>query len=301
MSFRKVLCPIDFSPGSQHAMRVAARIAVAHRAELALANVWYLPVASYAGETAVPSDATEIMVQDSEHGLAQARVEAETLGAPRVSARLLTGVPWQELVDAARGDDAFDLVVMGTHGRSGLARIVLGSVTEQVVRHAPCPVLTVRDRGEQPVFRSILCPIDFSDAARRALELAAALVAPGGAGIALLHVLELPVSYSGEPLLPGYLDGLDRKASRGLEQWAAELRARVDVPVSTRTRVGRPGAQILNVLDRDPSFDLVITGSHGRTGLRRMLLGSVAEQVLRHARTPVAIAHARDSDVRSAA
>ena len=290
MTFHKILCPIDFSPGAQLAMRVAVRIAVAHDAELVLANVWYLPAFAYAADSSVPSDAVQLMIDDSERGLAQARREAEALGARRVTTTLVTGLPWDQLVGLLRGDPAYDLVVMGTRGRTGFARVLLGSVTEQVVRHAPCPVLTVRDQDDAGAFRHVLCPVDFSDDARRAVDLAAGLAAPDGAGIALLHVVELPVSYSGEPLLPGLIEDLDRRASAGLEQWAAELRARVAVPVTTQSRIGRPGAQILAALDRDPSFDLVVMGSHGRTGVRRLLLGSVAEQVIRHAGAPVLVA-----------
>lgn len=293
MTFHKILCPIDFSPGAQLAMRVAVRIAAAHEAELVLANVWYLPSFAYAADSTVPSEAIQLMIDDSERGLAQARREAEALGARRVTTTLVTGLPWDQLVGLLRGDPAYDLVVMGTRGRTGLARVLLGSVTEQVVRHAPCPVLTVRDQRDAGAFRHVLCPVDFSDDARRAVDLAAALAAPDGAGIALLHAVELPVSYSGEPLLPGLIEDLDRRAAASLEQWAAELRARVAVPVATHSRIGRPGAQILAALDRDPSFDLVVMGSHGRTGVRRLVLGSVAEQVIRHASAPVLVARSR--------
>lgn len=293
MTFHKILCPVDFSPGSHHAMRAAVRIAEAHNAELVLANVWYLPSFSYAADTPVPSDAIQLMLDDSERGLDRAAHDAAVLGARRVSTRLVTGVPWDQLIVLLRSDEGFDLVVMGTHGRTGLARILLGSVTEQVVRHAPCPVLTVRDHGEPGVFRHVLCPVDFSDSSRRALDLAAGLISPGGAGIELFHVVDLPVAYSGDPLQPAFIEHIDRQAASSLQRWAAELGARVSVPITTRSWVGRPGAQILAALDRDPSFDLVVTGSHGRTGLRRLVLGSVAEQVIRHASRPVLVARSR--------
>jgi nucleotide-binding universal stress UspA family protein len=295
MTFHKILCPTDFSAGSQYALRTAARIAAASDAELVIANVWYLPSAAYAGEAPVPSDAVQFLTDDSERGLAHAARAASDLGARRVTTTMLTGIPWDQLVALLRGDAAFDLVVMGTHGRTGLARILLGSVTEQVVRHAPCPVLTVRDRGDTGTYRHVLCPVDFSDSARQAVDLAARVATAGGAGITLLHVLELPVAYSGEPKIAGFAGDLDRQAAAMLERWTVELQAKVPVPVTARSRVGRPGAQILTALDDDPSFDLVITGSHGRTGLRRLLLGSVAEQVIRHAACPVLVARTRNT------
>jgi len=108
-----------------------------------------------------------------------------------------------------------------------------------------------------------------------------------------LHVIEVPVSYSGEPRVEGFVDALDKHAARLLETWAADLRTKVSVPVTMRWRIGSAGAQTLAVLDNDKSFDLVVMGSHGRTGLRRALLGSVAEKVARHAARPVLIARKR--------
>lgn len=290
MTFQKILCPVDFSLGSQQALLPAIRLANESAAELVLAHVWYVPPLVYADEPPFPADTLQAMIDDQRHGLAAAAAEASRLGARRVTTKLLTGVPWAQLVELLHDDAAFGLVVMGTHGRTGLDRVMMGSVTEQVVRHAPCPVLTVPARGQASAFRHVLCPIDFSENSRRAVALAGELAAAGGAGITLLHSIELPVSYSGEPRVEGFAEALDRQAARLLEDWARDLRARVSVPVTTRSRIGSPGAQILAVLDDDPTLDLVVMGSHGRTGLRRVLLGSVAEKVVRHARCPVAVA-----------
>jgi len=91
---------------------------------------------------------------------------------------VLHGVPWDQIVEAAREDPTVDLIVMATHGRSGLARVLLGSVAEQVIRHALCSVLAARAPGGVQPFRKVLCPIDFSEESRHALERAAEL--PGG-------------------------------------------------------------------------------------------------------------------------
>ncbi|HEU4731014.1 MAG TPA: universal stress protein [Kofleriaceae bacterium] len=294
MTFKKILCPIDFSPGSQQAMGVAVRLATASNAELVLAHAWYLPPLAYGGEYPVAPEAVQILVDDEKRGLEDAARDAAALGARRVETRLLSGVPWQQLVELLRADTGFDLVVMGTHGRTGLSRFLLGSVTENVVRQAPCPVLVVRSQGAG-TFGHVLCPVDFSACSREAVELAAAVAAPGGAGITLLHVIELPVSYSGEPPVAGFAEDLDRASARLLDQWSRELATKVSVPVATRSRIGSPGAQILAVLESDPTFDLVVMGSHGRTGVRRMLLGSVAEKVVRHAACPVLVTHSRQA------
>lgn len=274
-------------------MRTAIRMANISDAELVLVHVWYLPSISYAGELPFSADTVQVMIQDAERALEGAVREATSLGARRVTSRFLKGVPWDQIVESLRGDTAFDLVVLGTHGRSGISRFLLGSVAEKVVRHAPCPVLTVHEHDDSAAFQRVLCPVDFSESSRRSIDLAASLVEPGGAGITLLHVLELPVPYSGEPSMTDFVRDLDQHAAKLLEDWSSRLSAMVSVPVVARTRIGSPGGQTLAVLDEQPPFDLVVVGSHGRTGIRRALLGSVAEKIVRHAPCLVLVARER--------
>jgi nucleotide-binding universal stress UspA family protein len=183
--------------------------------------------------------------------------------------------------------------VLGTHGHTGLARVLLGSVAESVVRRAPCSVLVVRPDSEPRPFARVLCPIDFSKDSPRALELAARLVDPAGGGIALLHVIDPPAVYTRAQQALELAHELDQATLQHLGRCAAELAGKTRAPVTTLSRVGRPGAEILKLLEEDPGFDLVVTGSHGRTGLERMLLGSVAEKVVRHAGRPVLVARPR--------
>lgn len=274
-------------------MRIAIRLANASEAELVLAHAWHLPVMAYPGEMAVPAETITAMIEDEERGLAAAVRDATSAGAKRVTSRFLTGVPWDQIVETLLGDSTFDLVVMGTRGRTGLRHVLLGSVAEKIVRHAPCSVLTVHEHTEMTPFRRVLCPVDFSESSRRAVDLAADFVEPGGAGITLLHVIELPVTYSGEPGIAGLVEDLDARAAKMLEQWASDLRGKVSVPVVTRSRIGSPGRQLIAALEELPPCDLVVVGSHGRTGLRRTLLGSVAELIVRHASCPVLVARER--------
>jgi len=292
MSLQKILCPIDLSAGSGRAMAVAARIAGEADAELVLLHAWQVPAGIFPMEQPIPAELLQRMNDEAQRGLEAAVREAATLGARRVTPALRHGIPWMSIVDTLE-DPAFDLVVIGTHGRTGLARILLGSVAEKVVRHAPCPVLAIRPAGEPKPFTHALCPTDFSEDSRRAIDFAAELVRPGGAGITLLHVIEAPVSYSGELPDPDLIRELDRRSADQLEAWAARLRSMSSIPVTTQSRVGWPGAEILAAVDHDPSIDLVVMGSHGRTGIKRVLLGSVAEKVVRHARCPVCVARER--------
>jgi nucleotide-binding universal stress UspA family protein len=293
MSFHKILCPVDFSAGSDAAMRVAIRLAKEYGAELMLAHVWYMPPLAFADGMPFPGDSLQRMIEEEERLLTEAAREATRVGVARVSSKFLTGIPWDRLVATLHDDVAFDLVVMGTHGRTGLRRILLGSVAEKVVRHAPCSVITVHPTDEAKPFQQILCAVDFSPSARHAAELAVALAAPNTGVVTLLHVIELPVAMSGEPLAPDFLGDLDRAAAGRLEKWATELGASSKVRVATRSRIGSPAGQALAILDEDATIDLVATGSHGRTGLGRVLLGSVAEKLVRHAPCPVLVARTR--------
>jgi nucleotide-binding universal stress UspA family protein len=293
MSFKKILCPTDFSPGSRQALRVAARLANEADSELVVLHTWDVPPMTFGGEHAFRPDLLQLLRGNAERSLEVAARDAIQLGAKHVTSRLLTGVPWTTITGSADSDPAIDLIVIGTHGRTGFAHLLLGSVTEQVVRHAPCSVLAVRPDSEPRPFTHVLCPMDFSDYSRQAIDLAVQTVHPGGAGITLLRVLELPITYTGEPPLPDLYRNLDRHSAELLEAAAAELRSRVAVPVVTQSRVGRPGAETLAVLDDDPTFTLVVMGSYGRTGIKRVLLGSVAEKVVRHAKCPVLVARKR--------
>ncbi|HVV83931.1 MAG TPA: universal stress protein [Kofleriaceae bacterium] len=287
----KILCPTDFSPASQHAVRVAARLAREAKADLELLHVWHLPALAFAGEYPIPGDALDRMVGDARKELARAVREAtELLGRP-VTSQFLDGAPWERTCDTIAADPKIDLVVMGTHGRTGFRRIMLGSVAGQVVRHARCSVLTVRGReGTQP-YRRILCPVDFSASARRAAELAATLADPKGLGLTLLHAVQLPV-FPMDPTMPAYVAEVEEEAHATLEAWAAELRAKTSLPVEARTVLGSASAQAIALLDAELTYDLVAVGSHGRTGLGRVLLGSVAEQLVRHAPCSVLVARA---------
>jgi nucleotide-binding universal stress UspA family protein len=146
--FKKILVPLDYSPGSSLAIRFAADLSARYQASVTLVNV-YQPV-----DAALPEGIafTQTQLQQLHTGLEKqlvaAKVEAESLGALSVDTKLLEGVVVSEIVDYVR-KQGHDLIVMGSHGRTGLKHVIMGSVAEKVVRLAPCPVLTVRlpDQG----------------------------------------------------------------------------------------------------------------------------------------------------------
>jgi nucleotide-binding universal stress UspA family protein len=147
MTFHRIMCPVDFSAGSKEALRVAADLAREHDATLVLVHVWS-PAQLTMGDGYLAPPVIQDMLDGETAQLAKSKAEAQQLGVKEVATRLITGVPWHEIVSAARTDGAIDLIVIGTHGRTGLAHVLLGSVAEKVVRHAPCPVLVVRRREQ---------------------------------------------------------------------------------------------------------------------------------------------------------
>jgi universal stress protein A len=148
MAFKKILVPVYVSDHAREAMRRAAELAVASGGSLTLLHVVHVPVLAYAdGSTMMPSPGpqlTQELGDAADKSIAEWRHRAEEMGVRDVTARVAAGVPWQVIVETLEADPSFDLAVVGTHGRTGLGRALLGSVAERVVRHAPCPVLVVR-------------------------------------------------------------------------------------------------------------------------------------------------------------
>jgi universal stress protein A len=147
MGFTKIVCPIDFSACSREAVRVAAELARDASAPLVVAHVWEPPRWS-TGEVMIAPEVIQDMVDAEEAELENWKTTAKQFGAREVGTRFLSGVAWDAILALLKDDPAIDLVVMGTHGRTGLKHVLLGSVAEKVVRHAPCPVLVVRERKD---------------------------------------------------------------------------------------------------------------------------------------------------------
>jgi nucleotide-binding universal stress UspA family protein len=218
-----------------------------------------------------------------------------------------TGIPLDVLVDVGQPAHRIldrastlpaDLIVMGTHGASGFEHLVLGSVTERVVRKARCPVLTVppHAEGRSPLpFRRLLCAVDFSDGSLSAVKFALSLARESGACLTLLHVLEWPWH---EPPPPRF-DELPVAQAMALAEFrryseeSALKRLESLVPdsdsvsrVTTRLRSGKAYVQILELAAEDHS-DIIIMGVQGRNDLDVALFGSTTNQVVRRAACPV--------------
>ena len=286
-----ILVARDFSSVSDRALRHGLSLAARTGATL---HVLHAEVLHDLGEDDRPSPG---------NGIDTARDELARAGA--ASAEALEGV---SVVEVTRRDVSpapavlryahekdIDLIALGTHGRRGPSRVLLGSVAEEVVRRADAPVLTVRGEEEggraTPVglLDRILVPVDFSAPSREALRVAAAWADLYGARIDTLHVVE-------EDLHPAFYVGgvrsvydvepdLDEKVEAKLRDFASDTMGSAD-GVDAHVRTGSAPSEIAEFVETN-GVDLVALSTHGRTGLERFLLGSVTEKVVRHARCPV--------------
>ena len=284
---QRILCPIDFSGFSLRAAENALALARLWKAEITALFV-FPDAAAPGGEAAEgPSPLPDagirsVVAKDMQEFLRPA-------GAARLPVRYCfkAGDPAREILAEATAQRA-DLLVMGTHGRSGFERWVLGSVTDRVLRKAPCPVLTVSrpaDGPDQVPAKRVLCAVDLSETSERTLAYALALASKAKAALTLVHVVEgiteamAPVPY-----------GVSQYGLR-LEAEARE-RLRRAVPSQAGCRVeevvvtGKPYREILR-LAAERGASLIVVGTHGPDPVDRMFFGSTADHVVRDAPCPV--------------
>ena len=217
----------------------------------------------------------------------------------RVSHMVIDGFADSGLAKAAEELDA-DLVIVGTHGRHGLDRFLLGSVAERVVRLSSRSVMVARgDAKAAGGFRRILVPVDFSEISDRVLDTAYAMAARD-ATVHVFNVWELPganwTTYDTQHAKGGELR--EETTAAVVTAGAALIERNAppkDVSVGFSAMENTASRGIQNRLDAQ-SYDLVVTGSHGRRGLRRFMLGSVAEATVRYAPCSVIVVHPKNRE-----
>lgn len=220
-----------------------------------------------------------------------ASVDTEGVAIKRVHSR---GVAPGPVILEYAEKEGIDLIAMGTHGRRGVKRFVLGSVTEEVVRQAPCSVLTVRERKERPLappaVRRILVPVDLSGFTDPLLRAANNVAEGYRAALDLLHVVE-PLPFPA-PLVGAVTihDLIPDPSDQALEQLKGLIDSLGDtsVPITPHVKDGRAAATIVDTAEAVGS-DLIVIASHGLSGLEGVLLGSVTARVVRRAGCPVLV------------
>jgi len=296
---RPILLPLDGSEVAEQALPVAASLARSAGVALHIVTVEE-PVSPLIGATEYGGQAPELLKEDttrlSEY-LDHARAAAETAGARAVDTSLLLGGVSAALAGQITGG-RIGLVVMTTHGRTGISRFWLGSVADRLLRTVSVPVLLLRPR-ESPqatAYRRILVALD-GELEKEMLEAAQAVadLMPKPPALTLLRVVEPPIpGLTRLAAQPAHL-GSDWARRREVEartylaRVADRLRA-VGRAVSTRVLVGRPVHDQILEAAAEMSADLIVLGTHGARGLERLMLGSVADKVVRQSELPLLIA-----------
>ena len=302
LRIRRVLVPTDFSAAANAALRAAVRWLDRFQAELHLVHV-HAP--EYPAPATMVSSliASESQIGERVRSRLQEVAQDQALATRRVSLHAKAGRPYVQICRLARRLK-IDLIITATRGRTGLKHLALGSTAERVVRHAPCPVLVVHPsaasaRRWSPIFKKILVPIDFSVCAAQGLAYAKALATQFGSRLVLLHSVDLSY-YSTNPEYVLYdFPPLLEAAEKSAREQMLELISSTDwedLEVEHTLQSGHAGEQVCGCA-RDLGADLIVTSTHGRTGLKRILLGSTAEYIVRHASCPVLVvpSHQRPS------
>ena len=289
--FRTILFAADFSPNSREAFSVACSLATEEKTRLHVLAVadpdWVAEDPVFFGQSAVQY----YKLAGDEKRLEMLKEKLRNEYAPAqpldVEYHARSGEIAAEIVAMAR-ELSSDVIVMGTHGRTGMNWLISGSVATAVLRRAPCPVLALRSavqmRKDEGV-RVILHPTDFSASSQAALEVARLLARDHGARLVILHVTPPAILVDGTMAAE-----VDPSTFRTALE---DLRTRLDgpdlkYPIETRVVLGSAREEILATA-QEIGCDLIVLGSHGRTALGRILMGSVAESVLPRATCPVMV------------
>jgi nucleotide-binding universal stress UspA family protein len=293
IEFKHILCPIDFSESSARSLAHAAALARWYEAQLTVLHVvpTFDPI-QLRGDFGAPLQFVNPLTRE-EVLVEMRRVLDLARASPDASLAATAGDASTTIVDQAVTSGA-DLIVMGTHGRRGFKRLLLGSVAETVLREAPCPVLTVPPHVEAAsadvvTFKRILCPMDFSPSALLALGFSLDLARQAGGTVTLLHVLEWLSEYepktSAHFNIPEFRGHIVNEAEGRLHALVAE-ESRTWSAIDHLIVFGRAYREILR-LAHEQSMDLIVMGAQGRGGVELALFGSTTQQVVRGAACPV--------------
>ena len=297
VKINRILCPVDFSPISQHAFDRAVALARVYRSEVTVLHV--LPIGSavpavpYGPEGPGPFG---FEVPERPRALTELSrfLGTEHPGDVPIHQEVIhAGAIHKEILDQASGLAA-DLIVMGTHGRSGVDHLFLGSVAEKTLRTSPILVMIVPPRAPDmeraASLRCILCAVDFSQDSTRALAYAASLAQHASARLTLMHVVEMPRG--------GYDPNVDigfdmQEFQKAVVDWARIQLLKYARSVTAGTgeidRVIGRGKAYMEILREagERRVDLIVVGVHGRNALDRLVFGSTTEHLVRRARCPI--------------
>jgi nucleotide-binding universal stress UspA family protein len=303
IEINRILCPVDFSEYSRHALDCAVALARWYGSQITALHVFpHRPPAivpfglQVVQPGALPdTDRAELLGHleafIEEQRRDNVRIEARLEEAPEVSREIL------RQADVLKAD----LIVIASHGRSGFERLLLGSITEKILRKSACPVMVVPPRldgvpASGVSFKEILCPVDFSAASLRALTYAMSLAEESDGRLTAVHVIEVPPELYASPM-PDFVNVAELRAAAEAES-LRRLRALIPEAVRTYCTVetvvaeGRASREILQ-LAANRKTDLIVMGVQGRGAFDLLMFGSNTHHVIRAAACPVLTIHAK--------
>ncbi|MGE5180985.1 MAG: universal stress protein [Acidobacteriota bacterium] len=296
MKLTTIIAGVDLSTPSDQALERAAALAQLHGAKLVIVH-------AQTDDVPIEHVGNEMLEQLGRVSEAMRVEEARQL-AERQDRFVERGIaceivgragPAGEVVAQVAKERESELIVIGTHGRTGISRFLLGSVATAILRHAPCDVLVCRGTSGPSPFLRPLVATDFSPAAARALRNAASLT-PVGTTIDIIHAWQLPAGSWGANILGSarfpwstVRDAVLNAAKAQADQLVAS-HGDLGHPLHVELVQGPPASVITHAAERG-GHDLIAIGTHGHRGFRRLLLGSVAESTIRHAPCSVLVAH----------
>jgi nucleotide-binding universal stress UspA family protein len=277
---RSILIATDFSSSAERASQVGTALARRYGATVRVVSVVEPP---HVYQRLVTPVQTSLASTEEASRRLEERLRTWTAGALFANLTVHTGNPFGEIIAAAR-DGACDLIVIGTKGAHGAARLLLGSTAERIIRKSPLPVLVAKtDLPEQP--RLITVPVDFSASALRAAQEGIALAKRWQARLEFLHVIEpitqtyvWPAEPAGIAMFPVDAEAIEPEWQHFLAQLSLE-----GVQWTKRTLKGTPAETIVQATTESAS-DLLVIGTHGHGALFQILLGNVAAKVVRDVR-----------------
>jgi nucleotide-binding universal stress UspA family protein len=296
LQIRNVLVPVDFSAPSLGALEFALPLVKQFGADLHLVHVLATdhPLTGLVG---MPFALPEFEINRSVHEQLKDIARKYSIDLRPGLLHVSKGRAFEEICRVGR-DAEIDLIVIATRGNTGVKHLALGSTAERVVRYSSCPVLVThggKPSGAVTGFRKILVPVDFSECSMQGLAYAKVFAKHFKSKITLLNSVHFQYYVASDECSRYDLPRLMQQAYVVARDQMRDLFEKTDwdgLEVETSLQTGHPGQEICEYA-RDNDMDLIVTSTHGSTGFTHLLLGSVAEYVVRHAHCPVLVVPAR--------
>lgn len=301
---RNILVPVDFSEMSGPAIETAQRLAQRFGSTIHLVHVheYYYPPGFMVPGAPVPMPTVTFCEETAERIANEFKALEDKYGISATNCYIRNDIPiFNGVCKVARQIKA-DLIVTPTHGYTGVTRFFEGSHAERIVQHSPCAVLVAGTREKKPSrvasnekasgsIDTILVPVDFSQASFRALEYAIEFAERVAAELIVFHAVDLGYAFTADGYgmcdLSTLIEGARKGAEHQMREFVGLAKFRA-VRFETVVRDGTPVSEICTCAEKR-DVDLIVTATHGRTGFKHLLMGSVAEQVVRHAHRPVLV------------